>query len=561
MLNMQTALNKKKNVNGGDRTVTALYCRLSRDDELTGESNSITHQKEILEDYARKHGFTSCRFYVDDGFSGTNFDRPDFQRMMTDIENGEVGTVIVKDMSRFGRNYIMVGYYTEILFPNAKVRFIAVSDGVDSISDYDNEFTPFRNIINEWYARDTSKKVKAVIRAKGMAGKHLTAVPPYGYIKDPNDKTKWIVDTEAAEAVKHVYEMYLSGMVASQIAKALTADGVDTPLVHSMKCGLPVRTRSGYPEVWNNTMIYRILGCYDYTGCTVNFKTSKPSYKSTMQLFLDRDKWVIFENTQEPIISKETFELVQEIRKSRRVVPQVKVGSVKEKIKYRPRNLNKYIGKAFCADCGAKMVYSCSNRKDGREYLVCANYRKRKKSSCSRHGIRIAALDEIILTDLRKICAYVKRHEKKFIEHYLDCSQKEKLKITASAQAALQKANMRNVELNTIMRKLYEDKALGKITDEQYDVFADSYITEQKNLKTKIAEIEMRLSEVKTESDNLTNFISLMKKYTEFKELTQEILYSFVDRIEIGEKEKFSHNTQKIKIIYNFIGAVDIPQE
>jgi len=309
MLNMQTALNKKKNVNGGDRTVTALYCRLSRDDELTGESNSITHQKEILEDYARKHGFTSCRFYVDDGFSGTNFDRPDFQRMMTDIENGEVGTVIVKDMSRFGRNYIMVGYYTEILFPNAKVRFIAVSDGVDSISDYDNEFTPFRNIINEWYARDTSKKVKAVIRAKGMAGKHLTAVPPYGYIKDPNDKTKWIVDTEAAEAVKRVYEMYLSGMVASQIAKALTADGVDTPLVHSMKCGLPVRTRSGYPEVWNNTMIYRILGCYDYTGCTVNFKTSKPSYKSTMQVFLDRDKWVIFENTQEPIISKETFEL------------------------------------------------------------------------------------------------------------------------------------------------------------------------------------------------------------------------------------------------------------
>ena len=238
MLNMQTALNKKKNVNGGGRTVTALYCRLSRDDELTGESNSITHQKEILEDYARKHGFTSCRFYVDDGFSGTNFDRPDFQRMMTDIENGEVGTVIVKDMSRFGRNYIMVGYYTEILFPNAKVRFIAVSDGVDSISDYDNEFTPFRNIINEWYARDTSKKVKAVIRAKGMAGKHLTAVPPYGYIKDPNDKTKWIVDTEAAEVVKRVYEMYLSGMVASQIAKALTADGVDTPLVHSMKCGL-----------------------------------------------------------------------------------------------------------------------------------------------------------------------------------------------------------------------------------------------------------------------------------------------------------------------------------
>ena len=559
-MNAKLTENNKRKFNGGEE-ITALYARLSCDDDLQGDSNSIVNQKAILEKYAKEHGYDRFRFYADDGYSGTNFNRPDFQRMIKDVESGEVKRIIVKDMSRFGRDYLKVGYYTEVYFVEKNVHFIAINDGVDSISDYDNEFTPFRNIINEWYARDTSKKVKAVIRAKGMAGKHLTAVPPYGYIKDPNDKTKWIVDTEAAEAVKRVYEMYLSGMVASQIAKALTADGVDTPLVHSMKCGLPVRTRSGYPEVWNNTMIYRILGCYDYTGCTVNFKTSKPSYKSTMQVFLDRDKWVIFENTQEPIISKETFELVQEIRKSRRVVPQVKVGSVKEKIKYRPRNLNKYIGKAFCADCGAKMVYSCSNRKDGREYLVCANYRKRKKSSCSRHGIRIAALDEIILTDLRKICAYVKRHEKKFIEHYLDCSQKEKLKITALAQAALQKANMRNVELNTIMRKLYEDKALGKITDEQYDVFADSYITEQKNLKTKIAEIEMRLSEVKTESDNLTNFISLMKKYTEFKELTQEILYSFVDRIEIGEKEKFSHNTQKIKIIYNFIGAVDIPQE
>ena len=236
----QTAIknNKQQNYGGG---LTALYARLSKDDELIGDSNSIVHQKEMLAKYAKEHGFTNIEYYIDDGYSGTNFNRPDFQRMMSDVEEGKISTVIVKDMSRFGRNYIMVGYYTEILFPNAKVRFIAVSDGVDSISDYDNEFTPFRNIINEWYARDTSKKVKAVIRAKGMAGKHLTAVPPYGYIKDPNDKTKWIVDTEAAEAVKRVYEMYLSGMVASQIAKALTADGEDI-----YKMGADYRAKIGY---------------------------------------------------------------------------------------------------------------------------------------------------------------------------------------------------------------------------------------------------------------------------------------------------------------------------
>ena len=551
----QAAFNTKFK-NGGGRRTAALYCRLSRDDDQVGDSNSIVHQKEILGNYAEKHGFTDCRYYIDDGYSGTNFDRPDFKRMMTDIENGEIGTVIVKDMSRFGRNYIMVGYYTEILFPNAQIRFIAVSDGVDSSCEYDNEFTPFRNIINEWYARDTSKKVKAVIRAKGMAGKHLAAVPPYGYMKDPDDKTKWIIDEEAAEVVKRIYKMYLSGMLAKQIARQLTQENVDTPLNHNIKCGLPVRTKSLTASIWNTGVIYHILGCYDYTGCTVNFKTTKPSYKSMKMRFNDREDWVIFENTQEAIIDKDTFELVQKMRESRRVFPKNTDGRVRNKGVYKHRT-NKYLGKAFCADCGGKMILNSNGRED---YLVCSTYRK-KVRGCTSHSIRLATLDKIISAELKKICAYAKKHEKEFVERYLNCSEREKAKAIASVKSALQKANARNDELNTIIRKLYEDKALCKITDEQYEIFSENYIAEQKKLKVTISRLEKRLNDVREDEENLDNFLRLLDKYTEFDELNQEIIYAFVERIEISEKKRYSQTGQKIKIVYNFVGAVDIPQE
>lgn len=553
----QTAMNKTIKATGG-KNITALYCRLSRDDDLGGESNSIVHQKEILESYARKNGFTNCRFYVDDGYSGTNFERPDFKRMMSDIENGEIGSVMVKDMSRFGRNYIMVGYYTEILFPNAQIRFIAVNDGVDSNCDYDNEFTPFRNIINEWYARDTSKKVKAVIRAKGIAGKHLTAVPPYGYVKNPNDKTKWIVDEDAAQVVRRIYRLFLDGKGTKEIAKILTDEKIDTPLIHYVKCGLPVRTKSDCANVWNSSTVYRILGCYEYTGCTVNFKTSKPSYKSKKQKFNSSSEWVIFENTQEKIIDKETFEMVQKMRESRRAQAKPKAEKRADgKIAYKKRE-NQYMGKAYCADCGAKMVLSTNGRDD---YLICSTYRKKVKGQCTSHGIRIDTLDKLLSADLKKICSYAKKHENEFIERYLNCSQKEKIRVTASAKTALQKARVRNDELNTIIRRLYEDKALGKITDEQYEIFIDDYITEQKNVKVTISNLERRLSEVREDEENLENFIRLLRRYTQFGEITREIIYAFVDRIEIYEKEKYSRKGQRIKIVYNFVGAVDIPQD
>lgn len=551
----QTAIkNNKKYNHGGD--VTALYARLSKEDDLVGDSNSIVHQKEILAKYAKEHGFTNIEFYVDDGFSGTNFNRPDFQRMMADAEEGKISTVIVKDMSRFGRDYIMVGYYTEIYFSNLDIRFIAINDNVDSNIQTENDLTPFKNVFNEWYARDTSKKIRAVFKAKGNSGKHLAAVPPYGYMKDPDDKTKWIIDEEAAEVVKRIYKMYLSGMLAKQIARQLTQENVDTPLNHNIKCGLPVRTKSLTASIWNTGVIYHILGCYDYTGCTVNFKTTKPSYKSMKMRFNDREDWVIFENTQEAIIDKDTFELVQKMRESRRVFPKNTDGRVRNKGVYKHRT-NKYLGKAFCADCGGKMILNSNGRED---YLVCSTYRK-KVRGCTSHSIRLATLDKIISAELKKICAYAKKHEKEFVERYLNCSEREKAKAIASVKSALQKANARNDELNTIIRKLYEDKALCKITDEQYEIFSENYIAEQKKLKVTISRLEKRLGDVREDEENLDNFLRLLDKYTEFDELNQEIIYAFVDRIEIYEKKRYSQTGQKIKIVYNFVGAVDIPQE
>ena len=276
MLGVQTVEIRNKN-NGGEK-ITALYCRLSRDDELSGDSNSIVHQKEILSAYAEKRGFENTRFYVDDGYSGTNFNRPDFLRMMDDVNNGLVGTIIVKDMSRFGRDYIMVGYYTEIMLPQMDIRFIAVNDNVDSENQADNDFTPFRNIINEWYAKDTSKKIRSVLKAKGNSGKHLSVIPPFGYKKDPNDKEKWIIDEDAAQIVRKIYRLYLDGNTMGGIARMLTAEGIETPKLYAENRGIKHYKAATYPEIWSRISVEYILSNYEYTGSTVNFKTKRKSF-------------------------------------------------------------------------------------------------------------------------------------------------------------------------------------------------------------------------------------------------------------------------------------------
>jgi DNA invertase Pin-like site-specific DNA recombinase len=554
MFETQIANINKKTKEGGDKA-TALYCRLSRDDDLSGESNSIVHQKEILTDYARKNGFHNCQYYVDDGYSGTNFDRPDFQRMLKDIEDGLVGTVIVKDMSRFGRNYIMVGYYTEILFANLKIHFVAVSDGVDSKSDFDNEFTPFRNIINEWYARDTSKKVKAVIRAKGMAGKHLSAVPPFGYKKDPSDPTKWIVDEEAANVVKEIFKLTLAGVGIGEIARTLTERRVDTPQLHYIKNNMPIRSTSESPAIWSTATVHKILGRLDYTGCTVNFKTIKPSYKSKDQINVSKENWAIFENTQEAIVDKHTFELVQGMR----IIKRRGAYSKTPKEPKHKRTRNKFVGKVYCMDCGARMNIANNGRSASSHYLVCTTFRKKEKGLCTAHRIRVDVLEELVLSDIRKVSAYVRKHEKQFIDNYLSISQKEKLKLMSSAKMELNKATARNCEVNAIIRTLYEDRVVGRISEDRYDYLASSYEKEQSELKAKMKDLETSLTSITQEDKNLEKFISMMRRYVRIEQLTPEILHSFIDRIEIGEKEK-RMQVQQVKIVYNLLGTINLQE-
>lgn len=293
MLGVQTVEIRNKN-NGGEK-ITALYCRLSRDDELSGDSNSIVHQKEILSAYAEKRGLGNTRFYVDDGYSGTNFNRPDFLRMMDDVNNGLVGAIIVKDMSRFGRDYIMVGYYTEIMLPQMDIRFIAVNDNVDSENQADNDFTPFRNIINEWYAKDTSKKIRSVLKAKGNSGKHLSVIPPFGYKKDPNDKEKWIIDEDAAQIVRKIYRLYLDGNTMGGIARMLTVEGIETPKLYAENRGIKHYKAATYPEIWSRISVEYILSNYEYTGSTVNFKTKRKSFKNKKQWIQSKEDWAVFE--------------------------------------------------------------------------------------------------------------------------------------------------------------------------------------------------------------------------------------------------------------------------
>ena len=337
MLGTQTVVIRNKNI-GGEK-ITALYCRLSRDDELSGDSNSIVHQKEILSAYAEKYGLGNTRFYVDDGYSGTNFNRPDFLKMMDDVNSGLVGTIIVKDMSRFGRDYIMVGYYTEIMLPQMDIRFIAVNDNVDSENQADNDFTPFRNIINEWYAKDTSKKIRSVLKAKGNSGKHLSVIPPFGYKKDPNDKEKWIIDEDAAQIVRKIYRLYLDGNTMGGIARKLTAEGIETPKLYTENRGIKHYKAATYPEIWSRISVEYILSNYEYTGSTVNFKTKRKSFKNKKQWIQSKEDWAVFEGTQEAIIDKETFETVQKMRGTKRAYTKF-------------NEVNIFSGLLYCADCG-----------------------------------------------------------------------------------------------------------------------------------------------------------------------------------------------------------------
>ena len=543
----QTAIKNNKKYNyGGD--VTALYARLSKDDDLVGDSNSIVHQKEILAKYAKEHGFTNIEFYVDDGFSGTNFNRPDFQRMMADAEEGKISTVIVKDMSRFGRDYIMVGYYTEIYFSNLDIRFIAINDNVDSNIQTENDLTPFKNVFNEWYARDTSKKIRAVFKAKGNSGKHLTTNPPFGYKKDPNDKEKWIIDDEAAATVRRIFQMYVDGYRISEIGHKLTEEKVETPILYYMNRGIKTNARSEYPEIWDLMSIKYILSQTAYAGHTVNFQTAVKSYKTKKQIRLPKEDWIIYRNTQEPIIDEKTFETVQQMRKAKRA-----------RTKYNEPNM--FSGLLYCADCGNHLTIQRVARNRKMDNFSCATYRKKKKGLCSCHRILVSDLETIVKNDLQKVCEYVFLHEKEFMDEYLSGSKKETEKFQSKTKTELKRLSERQEEIGRIIRKLYEDNVNGRITDERFDFLAKSYESEGVDLKTRIQELQIALSAFVQEEERISKFLKVIKSYTKIEELTPEILNSFIEKIYIGETEKYDgRKMQEVEIIYKFVGAINLPQ-
>ena len=543
----QTAIKNNKKYNyGGD--VTALYARLSKDDDLVGDSNSIVHQKEILAKYAKEHGFVNCEFYVDDGFSGTNFNRPDFQRMMADAEEGRISTVIVKDMSRFGRDYIMVGYYTEIYFSNLDIRFIAINDNVDSNIQTENDLTPFKNVFNEWYARDTSKKIRAVFKAKGNSGKHLSTNPPFGYKKDPNDKDKWIVDEEAAATVRRIFQMYVDGYRISEIGHKLTEEKVETPILYYMNRGIKTNARSEYPEIWDLMSIKYILSQTAYAGHTVNFQTAVKSYKTKKQIRLPKEDWIIYRNTQEPIIDEKTFETVQQMRKVKRA-----------RTKYNEPNM--FSGLLYCADCGNHLTIQRVARNRKMDNFSCATYRKKKKGLCSCHRILVSDLETIVKKDLQKVCEYVFLHEKEFTDEYLSGSKKETEKFQLKTKAELKRLSERQEEIGKIIRKLYEDNVNGRITNERFDFLAKSYEDEGNDLKTKIQELKNALDSSVQDEEKLSKFLKVVKSYTKIEELTPEILNSFIEKIYIGETEKYDgRKMQEVEIIYKFVGAINLPQ-
>ena len=476
-------------------------------------------------------------------YSGTNFNRPGFQRMLADIKAGRIKRVIVKDMSRFGRDYLQVGMYTDVVFPEFGVHFIAVNDGVDSTRG-ESEFTAIRNVFNEMYARDTSKKIRATWQSKGKSGEHLTTIPPYGYMKSPEDKKKWIVDEEAAAVVQKIFSLCASGKGPTQIAKWLKQQQILNPTAYCHAKGLPTSNKpTADPYKWTNETVSRILERVDYLGHTVNFKTTKQSYKSKKKIWNDPENWVIFENTQPPIIEESVFLIVQNIRKARR--RPTKMGE-----------MGMFSGLLYCAECGGKM-YQCraTNFAENQKYFICSTYRK-GKDLCTTHSIKNVVLHEIVLRNLREAISYVSEHEAEFIQDAAESDMRDRDAEFVRKRETLAKADTRIAELDRIISRLYEDNVIGKLSDERFIKMSHDYELEQSNLKSMADVLRKDLKQQEQQKTNVKAFIAAVKKYTDLQELDAAVLRAFIDRIEVSHVDKKSR-TREITIVYNFIGAFD----
>ena len=532
--------------------ITALYPRLSHEDELQGESNSISNQKRILEAYAKQNGFTNLRWYTDDGYSGANFQRPGFQAMLADIEAGKVGTVIVKDMSRLGRNYLQVGFYTEMLFPQKGVRFIAVNDNVDSANGgMDNDFTPLRNLFNEWLVRDTSKKIKAVKKAKGMSGKPVTSKPVYGYLMDKDEN--YIVDEEAAPVVRQIYQLCLAGNAPTTIARMLTEQQIPTPgTLEYRRTGSTRRYHPGYECKWATNTVVHLLENREYTGCLVNFKTEKPSYKLKHSIENPPEKQAVFENHHEPIIDRETWERVQELRKQRK----------------RPNRYDEvglFSGILFCADCGSVMYqqrYQTDKRKQ--DCYICGSYKKRT-ADCTAHFIRTDLLTAGVLSNLRKVTSYAAKHEARFMKLLIEQNEDGDRRRNAAKKKELEAAEKRIAELSAIFKRLYEDSVTGRISDERFTELSADYEAEQKELKERAARLREELSKAQEATANAEKFMNVVRRHTTIEELTPTLLREFVEKIVVHEsvaldgKRRGKLRRQEIEIYYSFVGKVELP--
>lgn len=454
--------------------ITALYCRLSQDDMLQGESNSITNQKAILKKYADDNGFSNLVYYVDDGVSGTTFERDGFKAMMADVEAGKVGTVITKDLSRLSRDYLKIGEYIEIIFPDYDVRYIAINDNVDTLKS-ENELMAFKNIFNDWYARDTSKKIRAVFKAKGQSGKPLS-LPIYGYKASEEDKHKWIIDDEPAAVVRKIYKLCISGYGPTQIDRKLTEEGIPNPTAYAISQGRNPANKNSRLDRWCTETVIDILEHPEYIGHTVNFSTRRKSYKNKRKIENPKEDWLIFENTHEPIVTQQEFDLVQELRKNKR----------------RPtkhEEVNPFSGMAYCADCGKKM-YLCraTSLTADQKHLKCSTYSS-DKDACSTHFIRTVVLNEIVLNELNKLLVRVKEHEEEFVQAAMDNSVQKQSSELTKAKKALKQAEKRIIELDRLFTRLYEDNVSGKISDERFVVMSEGYEDEQKKLKAKASEV------------------------------------------------------------------------
>ena len=522
--------------------ITALYCRLSQDDMLDGESNSITNQKAILQKFAEDNGFPNPTFYVDDGVSGTTWERDGFKAMMADIEDGKVATVITKDLSRLGRDYLKTGELIEMVFPDYDVRYIAVNDNVDTAKS-ENELLAFKNIFNDWYARDCSKKIRAVFRAKGQSGKHLCP-PVYGYKKSDTDKNLWVIDEPAAEVVRKIFKLCIKGYGPVQIARILTEQGIPTPTAYALSQGRDNGRHNAKTYRWGAQTIAHILERYEYCGHTVNFRTKMKSYKVHKIVYNPQDEWQIFENTQEPIITQQTFDLVQELRKHKRR-PQ------------RSEVVNPFAGMVYCANCGEKMYLSRrKNERPEQEHMRCSTYAK-EQDKCTVHYIRTCVLNEIVLGELNKLLATVRENEDEFIQTAMSNSVQRKSSELTKAKKTLKQAEKRISELDKLFTRLYEDNVLGRLSDERFTMMSAGYEDEQKQLKVTVAELTAFVETAEQKSSDVTAFLKVVHRYEHIETLTPEIMHELVDKIVVHEPDKSSgKRVQDIEIHFRFDVAV-----